>query len=202
MKKNFLKLLAVMAVVSLASCGGNVKTEGSDVDSTQTEENVTEEPEAVVEEEKKEELEAGPVTLDFKNLKVDIPEGWVIKSKVDGGYSNITIKPANEEELRKDIQTNFGFDIQITSFSFESASAEKQGEQAMSQFGAGSVKKSSATFGGIKYDVYHLDEGNGSHDRLIAPLKEGVGCVDISVSTKGLDDPDVKKILNSIVLNK
>lgn len=204
MKKSFLKLLAIATIVSMTSCGGNAenKDAAADTDSTAQTEEVAEEETKAAPEEKKEELEAGPVTLDFKNLKVDVPEGWVIKSKHDGGYSNITIKPANEEELRKDIATNFGFDINIISYDFESASAEKKGEEAMSQFGEGSVNKSTKTFAGIKYDVYHLDEGNGSHDRLIAPLKGGVGCVDISVSTKGLDDPDVKKILESIVLNK
>ncbi len=202
MKKNFLKALAIMTVMSFASCGGNTNTSGSDADnSAKTEEVAGDEKADAPEEEKKEELEAGPVTLDFENLKVDIPEGWVIKSKTDGGYSSIIIKPANEEELRKDIKTNFGFDIQIASFSFESASAEKNGKEAMDQFG-GKSKKSSQTFAGIKYDVYHLDEGNGTYDRLIAPLKGGVGCVDIKVPTKGLDDPDVKKLLESIVLKK
>ncbi len=201
MKKSL--ILFAAAALTLASCGGgNAESKDAAADSTaQTEEVAAEETEAAPEE-KKEELEAGPVTLDFKNLKVDIPEGWVIKNKTDGGYSNVTIKPANEEELRKEIETNFGFDLQITSYDFESASAEKKGEDAMSQFGEGKVKKSSKTIAGIKYDVYHLDEGFGSHDRLIAPLKGGVGCVDISVRTKGLDDPDVKKILESIVLNK
>lgn len=201
MKKSL--ILFAAAALTLASCGGSTESKDTAADSTvQTEEVAAEETKAAPEEKKEKELEAGPVTLDFKNLKVDIPEGWVIKNKLDGGYSSITIKPANEEELRKDIKTNFGFDIQITSYDFESASAEKKGEDAMNQFGAGSVKKSSQTFAGIKYDVYHLDEGNGSHDRLIAPLKGGVGCVDISIGTKGLDDPDVKKILESIVLNK
>lgn len=202
MKKNFLKLLAIATIASFASCGGNAETETTETDSTQTEEVAAEETEAAPEEEKKEELEAGPVTLDFENLKVDIPEGWVIKSKTDGGYSNITIKPANEEELRKEISTNFGFDLQITSFSFESASAEKKSEEAANQFGEGKAKKSTKTIAGIKYNVFHLDEGHGSYDRLIAPLKGGVGCVDIKVSTKGLDDPDVKKVLESIVLKK
>lgn len=202
MKKNILKVLAIMTVVSLASCGGNAEAESTEVDSTaQTEEVAAEETEAAPEE-KKEELEAGPVTLDFQNLKVDIPEGWLIKSKTDGSYSNITIVPANEEELYKEIDTNFGFDVQITSFSFESASAEKQCKEAASQFGEGKAKKSSKTIAGIKYNVFHLDEGHGTHDRLIAPLKGGVGSVDIKVSTKGLDDPDVKKILESIVLKK
>lgn len=202
MKKNFLTLIAVAAIASLTSCGGNAGTKDAAADSTAQNEEVAAEGTKAASEEKKEELEAGPVTLDFKNLKVDVPEGWVIKNKHDGGYSNISIKPANEEELRKEIQTNFGFDIDICSFDFESASAEKKSKEAMEQFGAGSVKKSSKTFAGIKYDVYHLDEGNGSHDRLVAPLKGGVGCIDISVSTKGLDDPDVKKILESIVLKK
>lgn len=201
MKKNFLKVLAIMTIVSLASCGGNAKTETTDADSTaQTEEVAAEETAPA--EEKKEELEAGPVTLDFKNLKVDIPEGWLIKSKTDGSYSSIRIKPANEEELRKDIKTNFGFDIGITSYAFESASAEKKGEEAQNQFGAGKSKKSTKTIGGIKYTVFHLDEGNGSYDRLIAPFKDGVGCIDITIPTKGLDDPDVKKLLESIVLKK
>lgn len=202
MKKNFMKVLAALAVVSLSSCGGNAETETTDVDSTAQTEEVAAEEEATPEEEKKEELEAGPVTLDFQNLKVDIPEGWVIKNKTDGGYSNITIAPANEEELRKEISTNFGFDLQITSFSFESASAEKKSEEAANQFGEGKAKKSTKTIAGIKYNVFHLDEGHGSYDRLIAPLKGGVGCVDIKVSTKGLDDPDVKKVLESIVLKK
>lgn len=202
MKKNFFKALAIMTIVSFASCGGDANTSGSDAENTSANtEEVAGEEAAAPEEEKKEEVEAGPLTLDYENLKVDIPEGWVIKSKTDGGYSSIIIKPANEEELRKEIQTNFGFDIQIASFSFESASAEKNGKEAMDQFG-GKSKKSSATFAGIKYDVYHLDEGNGSYDRLIAPLKGGVGCVDIKVPTKGLDDPDVKKLLESIVLKK
>ena len=142
--------------------------------------------------------EKGPVTVETDNFSVKVPKGWIVKEKSSGNISSVTLTP----EVKPDVSTNFGFDLEIWSFKSRTYTVEKIIREALRQYGEGATeKKEDIKFGSNTFQRTFFDEGHGSSQVLALPLKEE-GAMRIDVKTYPLTDKDVKAILKSIKVNR
>ena len=142
--------------------------------------------------------EKGPTVVETENFSVKVPKGWVVKKKSSGNISSVTLAP----EVKPDVRTNFGFDLEIWSFNSRTFTVEKIIDEALHQYGENAVeKKEDIKFGSNTFQHTFFDEGYGSSQVLALPLKE-IGAMRIDVRTYPLTDKDVKAILKSIKVKR
>lgn len=145
------------------------------------------------------EQEKGPVVVETENFSVKVPKGWVVKKKsTSGRICSVTLAP----EVKPDVNTNFGFDLDIWSFVSKTYTVEKIIDDALHQYGENATeKKEDIKFGSNVFQRTYFNEGYGSSQVLALPLKEE-GALSVSVHTYSLDNKDIKAILKSLKVNR
>lgn len=191
MKKIAMIMMAVSAL-ALASCTGNGEqaASGSNNASKAASASKTESASKAASKAEKQEKE-GPVTLEMKNFKVDVPEGWKVKSE---GTNSANIYLADTTGRKK---CTFGYGMSIYAFSSTHPRVEDMVNTFNNVWKEKAKAKPDYNVGDFKAKDLRMESEFSTKELLAFSAAEKLQ-FKIEINGFDLKDEQVQKVLNSL----